>query len=541
MEVEFEHANPRRGNESTLLRFRDEIRDQTACILVDSGEDVDLDSLLGDGDYLAAVLLTHAHLDHYRTLGENLRDGAPVYAAPDTERMLVDVLTEAERNFDYRGADAVVDAVEPIDGWTTITSDIRVTTIPAGHTPGAAGFCIQFEDGGDTYHVVATGDFTRRRTAGYRGLPDDLGVNVDVLLLTATTNDTYGQRLTDSVGYALERVRDGSSVLLSAGGLTGVQYAYLLSAFGDRYLDAAPSITLVGQAAKLFSRLDYDLPNVSAVPVFDDPSSLTAPETITIAGPESPVEGSAGRIFDTIEDDSGATLVQVTTGSTDSVESAGCTVAAFQVRNHPTLETVESVIDDFAPKQVVIKHCQGTALERFKEEYESFVWATDDRGAYTLYDGNKWTPPPWVTAEGERRIRSKRYEASTRFVDHLGDGDIPLPDVGRAETPDLDAEAVDTDALLARLAVDDSSDGRTADPDEDPEERTDDTVPDPSGLDEIRDRLAATETAVTGERVSAHVVDAGDGVTLLRLLDEADLEHGQTVELTLVGHADEDE
>ncbi len=45
MRVSYQHANVRSGNESTLLRFT--TRDRTrACVLVDCGSDVDLDSLL---------------------------------------------------------------------------------------------------------------------------------------------------------------------------------------------------------------------------------------------------------------------------------------------------------------------------------------------------------------------------------------------------------------------------------------------------------------------------------------------------------------
>jgi len=116
MQVSYQHANPHDGRESYLLRFHDEIREQTTCILVDAGEDVDVDDLLGEDEYLSAICLTHAHLDHYRTLESNLRDEAPIYATPETAQAITTRLdTEAEHaNLD--DPDDVRAAVEPVTG-----------------------------------------------------------------------------------------------------------------------------------------------------------------------------------------------------------------------------------------------------------------------------------------------------------------------------------------------------------------------------------------------------------------------------------------
>ena len=82
MRVSYQHANVRRGNESALLRFSSE--QACACVLVDAGENVDIDAMLGPDEELTAILLTHAHIDHYRTLATNVRDGAAIYASPAT-------------------------------------------------------------------------------------------------------------------------------------------------------------------------------------------------------------------------------------------------------------------------------------------------------------------------------------------------------------------------------------------------------------------------------------------------------------------------
>jgi len=50
---------------------------ETACILVDAGDGVDLDSLLSPSDKLVAICLTHAHVDHYAELTAAHRGDVP--------------------------------------------------------------------------------------------------------------------------------------------------------------------------------------------------------------------------------------------------------------------------------------------------------------------------------------------------------------------------------------------------------------------------------------------------------------------------------
>src|SRR6056297_2737228 len=162
MNLSYQHANPATGGGSYLLRFTDATLDRTPCLLVDSGVGVDLDSLLSDDEYLAAVLLTHAHLDHYASLADSLRDGAPVYTAEPTANVLENVLTEGEKNYEIGATGSVADAIEPLDDWQTIVPEVEVAPVPAGHTPGAAGFVVRFHDGSRTNHLLFTGDFTMR-------------------------------------------------------------------------------------------------------------------------------------------------------------------------------------------------------------------------------------------------------------------------------------------------------------------------------------------------------------------------------------------
>ncbi len=542
MRVSYQHANPARGNESFLLRFHD--GDQTNCVLVDAGVGVEVEELLGEGEYLDAIVLTHAHSDHYQTLAANVRDGASVYAAPGTVAVLDTVLSEGERKHDLGDSDVVVDALESIEEWEPITGAVSVRPVPAGHAPGAAGFLIKFEDGIDTQHLLVTGDFTPRRAGGYPGFTTDLPVDIECVFVTGATNDSFEDELTESVGTALKRAREGASVLLTAGGLTSVQYAYLLGYLGERF-DRPLPITLVGHAAKLYADLGYDVPNVKAIAEYDDPRELVAPETITIAGPEVPTEGSAGRLFDVLQDDSGAALVQVVSGGSEPIASAGCTVYDYELSNHPTEFEVDDVVETLFPIQVVITHQSQWASRPYKDKYDSFVWTTDgNRDERGLYGDGRWLHPPWLKEWTVRDIRSKhRTTPRPERIDSF-------PALDRADEPDLAAEGVDVADVRKRLhlpteaAVTDSATTQsdTMEGTRTPETTTSETpvvtddseiIEEPT-LSDVLSRLDAIEAAVSRPSVRARVVDAGDGVILLRPVEDLDLDGGSEVEIAIV-------
>ncbi|MFC4408351.1 MBL fold metallo-hydrolase [Haloarchaeobius iranensis] len=543
MELSFQHATPHRGAESVLLRLHGGVTDQTACVLVDAGEGVDVDDLLDEDEYLTAVLLTHAHLDHYATLGENLRDGAPVYAAEPTAAMLGEVLGEARTNFDVSNVDAVLDALTPVSDWTTVMGSLDLRPVPAGHAPGAAGFLLRFEDSSQTRTLLTTGDWTRRSVAGFPGLPSSL--SPDAVVLTGATNDGFEATLTDAIERIVARSRAGSSVLVTASGLSGVHLAALLAGLGEPV--DVPPVTLVGHAAKLYETLGLAHEAVTTVPTFQDPATLVEPGAVTVAGPEVPVEGSAARLFQVVEDDPGATLVQLTSGSVRPLESARCTVERFRYSNHPAEATVDELVETMAPKQVVVTHQTGEGLSRYKDRYDSFVWATTDPDEYTLYEDGTWVAPPWVNEHVARELRSRQYASGNPArVSVADEGTVP---VAPQEVTPAD-EGVDVSDLRTRIAH-----GDTAVP---PQDGTQDSAdaggtrpaatdsgsePLPTAsLSDIESRLDRIERHLAdaseggGRRVRTRVVDAGDGDVFLRLLDEGgDLEfqHGETVTVRL--------
>lgn len=131
--------------------------------------------------------------------------------------------------------------------------------MPAGHRPGAAGFLFAVEDGVDQRTVLATGDFATRRAAGYPGLALNFPVDVDMLFLTAVTNDEFADTLTDAIGTLYERAHAGATVLATASGLTGLHVAYLLGHLAEQHADALP-VTVVGHVATLYECLEYAVP-----------------------------------------------------------------------------------------------------------------------------------------------------------------------------------------------------------------------------------------------------------------------------------------
>ncbi|PSQ30596.1 MBL fold hydrolase [Halobacteriales archaeon SW_6_65_46] len=557
MEIQFQHANPHSGRESVVLRIDGLLTDQTVCVLVDAGQNVSTDDLLDEdtGEYLSAICLTHAHLDHYQSLGDALAHGAPVYAATDTATMLEDVFAAGADHYDLSNTDRVLDQLEPIGEWTQIVSGLRVHPVPAGHTPGAAGFLFEVTDDDECRTILVTGDFTSRRAAGYPGFDNDLPVDVDVLVLTAATSEPFEATLTDAVGTICERVWAGSTVLATASGLTGLQVAYLLGHLADQWDERLP-ITLAGHAAKLYDRLDYSVPNVETVAEFTDPTTVLATDGVTIAGPEVPIDGSAERLFEAITDDPGATLVQLINGGSSPVTSAACTTYDFSLSNHPEPETIDDTVETLSPVHVVITHQQGAAANQYKDKYDSFVWATDTTDCYTLLDESGWTPPPWVTESTTRRVQSGTTNVNGVLGDAIADEAIPLPSVTRLGDIDLDAEGLDLATLRDRLSVaatpgphqapapsrqetDDRSNTTASPATDDPTDDQSETADTPgieTVLTEVDARLDRIEAAVTGRGIDAQVVDAGDGTLLLRLDDSPpDLEHGQRLRVVLSG------
>lgn len=527
MHISYQHANPFTGRESAVIRIEGLLPDQTVCILIDAGEGVDVDELLeGDDEYLTGICLTHAHLDHYTTLAENIRDGAPIYTAPDTAAILADVIDAGEGFSNQQTRETVLDRLTPLEGWTTIVDGLRVRPVPAGHTPGATGILLAVEDGNEQRTILTTGDFTLRRAGGYPGFEPDLPVDVDVLLLNAATSDDIESTLTETVSQLIERALAGSTVLGTASGLTGLHLAYLLGHLAHQY-DLYLPITLVGHAGTLAERLEYDIPSVSTHIEFTDPESVLESGAITIAGPEVPTRGgekSADRLFSTIEDDPGATLVQVLSGGDAPVRTASCTVHDEFLSNHPSRESIDAVVDQMTPVHVVIMHQKGPAADRYKDKFASYVWVTDDQTRHTLLNDQGWTPPPWVSEMTRKRVEQSVRSTTRRIGGDLPDSDDDLlfPPTDRYSDVDLTAEGLDIETITQRipqLTESDSpqvgvSDAAPRDTSVSQAQENEASTP---SLQQVLDRLDQLESSLRESQHPARVLDVHDGVTILRI------------------------
>ncbi|MFC3960188.1 MBL fold metallo-hydrolase [Halovivax cerinus] len=453
MDVSFQHTNVGRGNESTLLRFT--TRDgRRACVLVDAGDDVDVTDVLDDDEYLTAILLTHAHIDHYRSLARNVVHGAPVYATPATAALVERALPEATKDNDVGPVDRAIEALTPITDWVDVLPEVAVRPVPAGHAPGAAGFVCRFADdrtqlGPDDNHVVITGDFTRRDCAGFGGFPGAFPFAVDTLILNAPTNDGYEAALQDAVRTVLERAYGGSHVVAAAGSLAGLHLARLLEAIVDR-IDRPVPITAVGQTAKLCDAIDWAPSTVDRRAVFERPSDVLTPGGITICGPADPVRGSAARLFDAIADDPAALFVQLTPDDAGVTDGQRCTTRSFDCSNHPSRQTVDGLIARLAPRQVVVSHAGLRTLKSYQRDLEDcFVWGSADRGRHRLYEDGSWAEPAWL---GDGAVRTIHRKHRRRLEENPPCEDTSLPAVAPGPV-DPTSEGIDVDALRDRFGV----------------------------------------------------------------------------------------
>jgi putative mRNA 3-end processing factor len=498
MKISFQYAN--RSNTSVLLKIDGVLNNQTVCFLVDAGEGVDIDSLIDEdkNEYLTGVLLTHLHLDHYSTLGENLRDGAKIYTSEENEKILDTVLSEAnsnaEQNFDRQ---SIRSAVTPVADSVTIGNNLTITPVPAGHTPGATAFYLEFDTGNGTETILITGDFTRRKVAGYPGLSLH---DTDTLILTGATSNDFRDSLTAAVDDALQQGVSGSPTLVTASGLNCVHFTYLL---GHAIKESSQSlqINIVGQAAKLYDALSYDVPNVIAIQQYD-PAEVVEAGCITVSGPDIPNSGGSKLLFDEIRDDPNAGLVQLISSNRSEIAESRCTTNQYVLVNHPSMETIENTVELLDPKQVVVTHQTGDDLERYRDQFSTIVWAPKSNKTFNLYEDGKWSPPHWVS---DGVIKKFSSDSQTVSLSAVQPSSISFE---RGDT-DLEEEGIYPDRLtqLSEHEGQNNKYSTTTSPEPEPENppMSPETGQSPSGKEVRTDGAAAqpaTEPVETGDTPS---------------------------------------
>lgn len=456
--VSFHHVNINAGNESVLLRFEYDARDEAACILIDAGEHIDLNAYLEASDRLAAVCLTHAHADHYQSLDRVLRDDVPLYTSPTTADMLETVLTSAEDSGFVSDPDRILTATTPVDGWTEVAPGVRIHPVPAGHTPGAVGYVVRFSDGTASHDMLFTGDFTLDAAGGFPGFDPAVTPDVEALFLTVATADDSRGQLTDGLGKAVERAHAGGQVLVTAGGLQGVRLATLLATVSAE-LDLDIPVRVVGQAAKLYDDLGYDLAGVELVPEFARPEECLDRGVVTVAGPDIPTEGSSGRLYEAIQHDPNACLVQfVSSGKTPVSGGGACAAFDYHGAMHPTKEALDDVVAAIDPVEVVTVHEHGGAGKKYNDDWNPCIWSSTNDERLDLYEDGRWLTPWWMDSTYARVPEQQRDFGSV-----LGDqlGDFPLVSLDRSEAVDLAEEGVDLERIRDQLRQDVQTDRPT--------------------------------------------------------------------------------
>jgi len=441
--LSFNHANPNSGNESFLLRFGTG-SDETACILIDAGDGVDLDSLLDPSDRVVAICLTHAHVDHYAELTDAHRDDVPIFTSPATATILSDVFETISSNSEISASDAVKSAITPIDDWRGVIPGIEVHPVPAGHVPGAVGFLFRATDDDEMHHILATGDFSVRRAGGFPGFDPDGFIGVDVLFLTGATDNKFESSITEALGTAITRAHSGSRTLVTASGLVGPQIAYLLSVVATEY-DRQVPIRVVGQVAKLYEALDYDCDQVTSISEFSHTDECLDSGVITIAGPDVPHEQSSGRLFGVLRNDPNACVVQLVGSGKTPLTDGQCTIHTYTLSNHPTREKLVEVHDAIDPTETVITHRHQGARGTFND-LSGVVWGAGDTDEHLLYENSQWRLPSWMgggTVSRDPGLDFQQFAGSELLAS------FSVPSLDRHSTPDLAAEGLNGDRLAS--------------------------------------------------------------------------------------------
>lgn len=436
MQISFHHTNPAASHDSTLLKVtpRDE---DPYWYLIDAGESVSPAAFTGPETSLDGVFITHAHRDHYASLGDVLSPDVPLYVSQPTGEILRQAYREADRYQDLGNSEVIAESITPIETWTELTDGIYVLPIPAGHTPGAAAFLFRIDDlqyNNETVTILATGDFTRHPVAGYPELTIPESIDIDILIANAATTPAFPENLSNAAETILERGLSGATTLVAAGALTGIHIAYVLGHLTEELQRSLP-IHLVGQAAKLYAALDYDVPSVSLHPEFDHTDDVLNPGVVTIAGPDAPTDGSTKRLFGVIKDNADAVFIQLMTSSPDRVDGVACATHHIELSNHPSEQQFLAFIQDNLPRHLIFKHVTSDEARTLGSNFDNlFHWENDDMDPHRLYDDGEWPAPSWLNDGTATRIQQRNYqEGGTRMPI---DGPITeLPTVSWDRTP----------------------------------------------------------------------------------------------------------
>jgi metallo-beta-lactamase family protein len=362
---------------------------------------------------IAAVLLSHAHLDHCGNLPGLVRQGfrGPIYCTPLTAELAAVMLADAAKVQEEESAHANIRRqyaepwVQPL--YTTgdaaratglfrqvpygqpveIAPGLRATFVDAGHLPGSAMIAVEAEQEGRRYTVTYTGDLGRPNQGV---LPLPAPVPPAGLVLSECT---YGGRRHPApdetkaqLAQAIERTADrGGKVIIPAFGLgrTQIVVHWLLELMRSRRLSRLPVFVdspLAAAVAAVFRRhpdaFAVDLPGdqdeVTYVKAIDESLALTErPGPCVVVASGGMCEG--GRVVSHLS---------------KCVGDANCTIVLVSYQAQRTLgrqlierPPVVPVVGKFLPLRAEVVHLEGFSGHADHEDLVSHLAPLARRGA----------------------------------------------------------------------------------------------------------------------------------------------------------------
>ncbi|MFB6283788.1 MAG: MBL fold metallo-hydrolase [Halobacteria archaeon] len=407
MQIKFQKINPRSGDESVLIKVVTDGYQDNPCILIDSGKNVDATKHINDNEYLAAILLTHPHIDHYLTIDKNLQDGARIHTSKQTKQILKHSF---DKNPELNSKNHILEKIQTVEDWSQITPEIEVKPIPAGHAPGAVSYYIDING----ERILSTGDFSFESMGGWPGFPQIHEIpEIDALFVnTVSSENPGGGGFTKPVEKILDMAISGSDTVVAANTTNCLTVTYLLGKL-IQLKNLGLSVCVAGTPASLYQEFGYQLDKVEAVEEFGHPSDLLDSYDIVVASGPTLKHGSSARIFEEVKSDSTSFVAQILAGDSREVGQTQCTFSRFRPDTHADFPDVCRLVDEVKPMHAVVMHGDHKPVEDVEDV---FVWSEDTSNKHVLYtDRDGWKPMPWLEVGDRIKENNQVYRENHNY------------------------------------------------------------------------------------------------------------------------------
>ncbi|MEZ3117899.1 MBL fold metallo-hydrolase [Halobaculum sp. MBLA0147] len=402
MDIEFQPLNPGEGNQSFRLCIS--VLDEETEFLVDPGFGFETERVPQRS--VDGILLTHAHADHYYSIGDVAGPDTRVFTSPTTADLLP-IAYDRSSHGELRS-----EWIVGLRDWVHFGNHVAIAPVPSGHAPGAVGFLIRVTGVQDATTILVVGDWTPTPLGGQPPLPvSELEkLEIDILFASVATGDCDIQRSAGStVGQMLAAAADGNRVVVPVPGPLGAQVGSQIARVSEE-LAIDVSTTAVGRVGKLLGATERIGAGVETVPVFGDPEDVVDEGQITLAAPADGRGGSANAVLnyvDTPDRRDGSVVYQFPDYSSRVADVVGTPVTDARIATHPTTEAIGELIDTLQPVHTVGTHLRrgGSEFERF----DSIFWSAHDAEVYTLVENGQWQYPRWMG----KGLHSRTHDTDT--------------------------------------------------------------------------------------------------------------------------------